>query len=297
MTPEFLSYIAPARRYPQLWRLLAGLVVIGVVHVAWSALVMLGAGLMIGRGLIAAPPGGLSRETIGASPGMMLMLLATFAGMGIGTVLAARLLHRRGLRSLIGPGRTALRHFLGGAALILAVNLLALAALVDPAAPEPALPMRLWLALLPLALLGVLVQTGAEELVFRGYLQQQLAARFSSTLVWMLLPSLAFGMLHYEPGQMGANAWPVVAITALFGLIAADLTARAGTLGLAWGLHFSNNLFALLLLSPQGDLSGLALYRMPFGADDTETMPLLLAFDAVLLLAIWAICRLALRRR
>lgn len=297
MTPEFQTFIAPARRYPQLWRLLAGLAVIGIVHVIWSTLVMLGVGFMIGRGIIAAPPGGLSRDTIGATPGVMLMLLATFAGMGMGTYLAARLLHRRGLRSLFGPRGTVLRHFLGGAALILTVNLLALAALVGPTAPEPALPLRLWLLLLPLALLGILVQTGAEELVFRSYLQQQLAARFSSALVWMLLPSIAFGLLHYEPGQMGANALPVVALTGLFGLIAADLTARSGSLGLAWGLHFSNNLFALLLLSPQGDLSGLALYRTPFAADDTEIMPFMLALDTVLLIGIWAICRRALRRR
>ncbi len=52
-----------------------------------------------------------------------------------------------------------------------------------------------------------LIQTGAEELVFRGYLQQQLAARFASPLIWMVLPALIFGAVHYDPATAGPNVW------------------------------------------------------------------------------------------
>ncbi len=47
-------------------------------------------------------------------------------------------------------------------------------------------------ALVLLALpLGMTILIGYwEELVFRGYLQSQLAARFRSPLVWIVLPSL-----------------------------------------------------------------------------------------------------------
>jgi hypothetical protein len=69
----------------------------------------------------------------------------------------------------------------------------------------------LWASFLPLALVGVLVQTGAEEVLFRGYLQQQLAARFASPLAWMVLPSVIFALLHYQPELMGENAWLMVA--------------------------------------------------------------------------------------
>jgi DNA-directed RNA polymerase subunit RPC12/RpoP len=41
---------------------------------------------------------------------------------------------------------------------------------------------------------GVLIQTGAEEVLFRGYLQQQLAARFASPIAWMVLPSAIFAL-------------------------------------------------------------------------------------------------------
>ena len=41
----------------------------------------------------------------------------------------------------------------------------------------------------------------AEELAFRGYLMQALAARFRSPLVWWLLPALLFGAAALEPGR------------------------------------------------------------------------------------------------
>jgi len=146
------------------------------------------------------------------------------------------------------------------------------------------------------ALVALAIQTGAEELVFRGYLQQQLAARFASPVVWALLPSVGFGMLHYDPATLGANAWLVVGATGLFGLIAADLTARSGTLGMAWGLHFANNFVALALIAPLGDLSGLALFRVPFAMDDTGLMRLALAFDVAMLCTVWALARVWLAR-
>lgn len=289
-TPAFRRYIAPARGRAQLWRLPLGIGVILAVHVAWLGVLALVVFPLAGFPGLAGPEG------VGTSPAMMVMLLFSFAGMGMGVILAARLLHGRGAATLIGPAPRALRHFTFGALLIGVVSGSGLLLGMGAIDLETGLPANVWLLWLPLALIGVLIQTGAEEAVFRGYLQQQLAARFSSAFVWMVLPSLAFGFLHFEPQVMGTNVWMVVALTTLFGLIAADLTARSGTLGLAWGLHFANNVFAILIVAPQGDMSGLARWRAPFGQDDAETMPALLLFDAILLVLIWGVCRFALRR-
>lgn len=286
----FDAFVAPARARPQLWRLGLGLVLVAAVHMALST------GLFIALMRLAGPEEGLTAETLGATPGMMVVLLFSFAGLVLGAWLAVRLLHRRGLGSLIGHGPTALRHFMAGAGVILVLHGAAFLLAGAQLELSPNMALTLWLTWLPVALLGVVVQTGAEELVFRGYMQQQLAARFASPVVWMVLPSIGFGLLHHDPGAMGANTWLVVGLTGLFGLIAADLTARSGTLGLAWGLHFANNCFALLLVAPVGPLSGLALYNVPFGMDDTEVMRGLLLVDLVLLGLVWAVCRLALRR-
>ena len=40
------------------------------------------------------------------------------------------------------------------------------------------MPLAAWAAWLPLVLPALLVQTAAEEIAFRGYLMQGLAARF-----------------------------------------------------------------------------------------------------------------------
>ena len=49
----------------------------------------------------------------------------------------------------------------------------------------------------------------------------------------------------------------------VFGLIAGDVTARSGGIGIAVGLHFANNAFALCLFGVDGYLSGLSLFVLP----------------------------------
>lgn len=295
LPPLFAAYVAPARAYPQIWRLTLGLALIAGVYFAWMGL--LGGLLWLASGLEGLD---LRLQVIGrgGDPWSLLLLLSTFIGMALGAWIAARLLHKRGWRSLFGRPAAVLRDFTLGVAVMLVVGGgLGLALLPFLPTLEPGTPLRLWLMFLPLALLGIALQTGAEELVFRGYLQQQLAARFANPLAWMVLPSVLFGMAHYAPAEMGENTWLVVAATGLFGLIAADLTARTGALGLAWGLHFANNCLAILLVSAMGGLDGLALFQLPEGAAHAEILRPLLLADMVLMAAVWAACRLWLRRR
>ena len=153
-----------------------------------------------------------------------------------------------------------------------------------------------WLLLLPIALVAVLVQSGAEEVFFRGYIQQQLAARFKSPLVWMLAPSAAlFGIAHYLPDSAGSNAWTIVAWATMFGVLMADLTARSGTLGPAIAVHFVNNLSAMVLTSVPDEMSGLALYVLPFGLSDEAQMAAWLPVDFGFMLVSWLVARLAIR--
>jgi membrane protease YdiL (CAAX protease family) len=148
---------------------------------------------------------------------------------------------------------------------------------------------------LPFALLGLLIQTGTEELIFRGYLQQQLAARFRQRWVWMLVPSLLFGLIHYSPAQYGALSWVVVIWSLLFGLAAADLTARTGNLGAAIGLHFANNFAAVLLIGISGNIGELALYNVDLDTSGLSLNILYVAVDGLTLLIGWLAARLILR--
>lgn len=284
------AFVAPARARPQIWRLLLGLALCAVVYALASALIFGLVYLLIG--------GDGARDWIDgdqATPLGTLLLLATFLGMGLGPFLAARWLHKRPMRTLFGLARGFWPGFLLAAGICL--GLYGLVSLIPSSTqPEPNLSLGLWLSLLPIAALGVLIQTGAEEVLFRGYVQQQLAARFASPLIWMILPSCLFAAGHYQPDLMGDNAWIVVAAAATFGILAADLTAKTGNLGAAWGFHFANNSVAILFVSMDGPLSGLSLYTVPFAPMDTVELRPLLYLNFVMLLLTWGLIRVIVPR-
>jgi membrane protease YdiL (CAAX protease family) len=160
---------------------------------------------------------------------------------------------------------------------------------------RPGLPPGTWMLFLPTTLVVLLIQTGAEEIYFRGYFQSQLAARFRHPAIWLGVPSVAFGLGHYMPGVYGDNALAIALWSVGFGLAAADLTARAGNLGPAVALHFVNNLSAVAVISMSGDMSGLALRLLPFGPEDTQAIAALLPVDLAMILLSWLAARVALR--
>lgn len=288
MAPAFETFIRPARARPQLWRLGLG-VVLSLIIYALVAAAILGVVWVLGRTREGVPD--VDAILAGTTPGAVLVLLATFLGMALGPFVAARLLHGRGVATLFGRGAKVLRDFVTAVLVVGGMYALHTAIWSIFYDARPGLDVGLWIALLPLALLGLLVQTGAEELLFRGYLQQQLAARFASPIIWAIIPSLLFGLAHFAPDEMGSNAWIVVGVTALFGLLAADLTAVTGSLGAAWGFHFGNNVFALLVLSMPGSLSGLGLMMTPYSIDDISAIRGVLAFDIAAMLLGWILIR------
>ena len=293
MSAAFRAYVAPARRRPALWRLALGALMVAAL---WVAALM---GLGVAARVVMGPDAyGLWADRLarGDHPVAVLILLGTFAAPLAATLLAARLLHGRSPGALLGPGGRLVRDFARAVAAVLAVYavmLLLWASVYDSA---PGLDPAIWALYAAPALAVLLVQTGAEEVMFRGYLQGQLAARFRSPLAWALLPSLAFGAIHFDPSLPAANAVVNCGAAAVFGFAAADLTVRTGALGAAWGLHFANNVFALMVLSYPDDLSGLALRVTPYGAA-APIPPLDVALQMAALLAAWALVARAVRDR
>ncbi|WP_425050879.1 lysostaphin resistance A-like protein [Psychromarinibacter sp. S121] len=285
----FEDYVAPARTRPEVWRLVLGLLL---------GLGVYAGGLVLYFSLLGAVVGVPSASwlvdvaTRSERPFGTLVLLGSFAAMVAGPLLMAPMLHQRGIGTLIGPLRQALRDFGRVALCTAAVQVAALLFWVTAYDVSPNVDFGLWAMLLPLSLAGVLLQTGAEELVFRGYIMQQLAARFCSPMIWGVLPAVGFGLLHRDPA-MGSETWHLVFATGIFALIATDLTVRTGTLGAAWGLHFTNNAGAILILSTEGNISGLSLFTTPYlpGATGWQVV-----FDCFALLVAWRLARRFLAR-
>lgn len=284
--------VAPARAYPALWRTALGLVLVFTVQIGLIYAVY---GLMAaarGAGIAEAVFEAVFVTTRTSRDG--LWLLASFAALLVGTLTAASLLQERTPRSLFGPPMRVLRDF---TRVLQALTLLyAVLWLVLPMQDglRPNLPAGRWLSLLPLAIPALLLQTAAEELLFRGYLQQQLAARFARPALWMGVPAVLFAWGHYAPEVTGGNAVLVMLWAAVFSLAASDLTARTGTLGAAIGLHFVNNAVAILMVALPGPLSGLSLYLYPQAADDPAIVPFLIV-DLAMIGVSWLACRVALR--
>ncbi len=277
---KFDTFVAPAKAHKSGWLLVLGMVLIVLFYLEFMYLIVFLFSLVFGFGdTIPAKFGWVMRLLATQdTPLAMVATLTTFIGMLGSVLLTAWVLRDRSPRSLLGKGPILRNMFIAGG--ILAALLLSGTVVMHQFLDmQPNLPLLTWLKWLPVALPLLFIQISAEELIFRGYLQQELAARYPGPMIWMLVPSLVFGALHWDSEQFGPNAWLLVVGTTLFGLFAADVTARTGNLGAAIGLHFVNNFFALFVTSIDGSMTGLSLFLTPFTPDNHAALRIVLLWD------------------
>lgn len=286
------SFVAPARARSEPWRVVVGYFLASGMQIGLIYAIFALAALTVGETAAYSAFRDIFLNTVTSRD--TLLMLSSYGFLILGAAVVTTQLHKRPALSLVGPPGPATRNFMVTVRALVLLYLVLWVALPDDAELARNLPVDRWLLLLPLSLAALLIQTGAEEILFRGYLQQQIAARFRSPLVWMGLPALIFAWGHFSIDQAGINA-PYAALWAgLFSMAAADLTARTGNLGAAVGLHFVNNAAAILIVSLPGPVSGLALYTYPFGADSPMLQPLFLV-DLAMLGVSWLAARVALR--
>jgi uncharacterized protein len=191
-----------------------------------------------------------------------LTMIASLSGLGIGVALSLRFIHKRNFKSVLGSNRAiewsdfrkAFLAFVG----VYVVSVLALAPF-DPDFRLTEAPLAMWIGYAMAAVGLIFLQTASEELFFRGYLVQGLAARFANPAVWVLLPVLLFAAGHYglEVGIPLTIAY--LLFIGFMGLSFTWLVIRTGNLGASIGAHFGNNIVALLLFSNTRDYKSLSL--------------------------------------
>lgn len=296
LMPDYSAHILHTKAaipHQQIWRLLLGVVVMVGLYIAMALFYQQAL-----AELTRYRPDFNATLITGSTPLAMYALLFSFGLIIAAVFIGVRLVHKRGSFTVLGPVILAVPQFFRvvGALLVLAtvVAVLPPYGFGDPLSLN--MSFGLWAILLPLSLLAVFVQVSAEEIFFRGYLQQQLAARFSSPLIWMVLPSAVFAFGHYQPLEAGQNAVMITVWAFMFGMLMADLTARSGSLGPAIAVHFVNNVTALLITSLPDTLGGLALWHTPFGIADAEQLRVWLPVDFAMMVVCWLTARLALRR-
>ena len=279
MTP-FEQFIHPARAHLGWWRPLVGLVMIFGLWILGAVLAVTGWVIyQLEQGLgVEEAMADLTDLTTGGSTAKVVVMLLTFLGVWGGCWMATEIVHRQRFMTLFSPsGRIFGGAFARGFAMAMVFSLGTTAiALLFIEAPVQALALSDWaIILVPIAVL-IFFQATAEELIFRGYLLQQLAVRFRSALIWAALPSFLFGLLHYDnasavPTSFGTSfslfgaelviaKLYYVAVTFLAGLVFAALVWRTGNLWAAAGLHTGVNIFGLCGIGADGLLSGPQLF-------------------------------------
>ncbi len=256
--------------------------------------------------LLALQPDWIAAFFTGSTPLGLGAQLASFGILAAIVMFVVRRLHHRAPSGLIGPPRAALRQFF---AVLTPVTLLLFALEFVPPwwsadALQATRPPLLWLALLPLSLGAIFVQIAAEELLYRGYLQQQLAALFAHPASWLILTNLAFGFAHWDIESDLVHNMQYATWAFCFGIAASDLTARSGTLGPALAFHLANNAFAFLLYGEAGGpSSGFALLLFPpesmgdtFTTGSSASISWQLALELLLLGLMWLAARIGLKR-
>ncbi len=268
MNQNFADFVAPARSETRWWKVLLTLIVWFAGYFIFSTIFFAVMSLVVViPGIEDAAQGKFT------TPISVYLLLMTFMiWMGVFWI-SVWAFHKRGMASLLGgPSGRFLRCF-GVAVLMSAVFLVATQTLLpsDDRIVEN-IAFERWLGLLPLGLFLMLVQVSAEEILFRGYLQQQLAAWINNRLFYMVVPSIIFGCAHFS-GELGTDVGIMIVVaTGLLGLFLADLTYRTGNLGAAIGVHFANNFGAMFYISYQEQISGLARYVAPDYFDQPELL-------------------------
>lgn len=290
------AFVAPASERAELWRLGIGIVLIVSLFLfiaqAVTQMVMTIIGVSDASAFLDEVVGGKTPFSVLFQLGQISLLIPAVALVTIG-------LHQRAPMSLIGDPRSAFQQCI--VVLIAQFVLIAVLMALPPYDMPGGTPVLnhtfgYWLLLLPVSFTAVALQCATEEVLFRGYLQQQLAARFTHPAYWMVAPSVLFAVLHYDPASMGENALIIAGTAGLFGLMMADITARAGTLGPAIAMHLANNALPFLFMGHIDDMSGLALYVTPLDLKSAEHLWTWLPLDLGWMLVSWLTARLVLRR-
>jgi membrane protease YdiL (CAAX protease family) len=219
------------------------------------------------------------------APLFFLGIAITFGSLAGGVVFAARIIHKKVLRDLVGQWRWDF-FALGAVIWLLALGALSLIDfLIAPQGFSVSVGHETGVVA-AVAFGGILVQTFAEELIFRGYITQGLLQSLKRPLPTAVASGLLFGSLHYANGSVQAiNA-------TVFGFALALIAIRTGSIAFGWGLHLVNNYFGAVIV-----VSGNDVFRGSPGLFVQNTPQLtwwdLATATAALILVLWLVYRLS----
>jgi len=169
--------------------------------------------------------------------GLVAYLLLPFAALGVAVFAWVRFVERRPLATIGLTKARAVRTFVAGHAIGLAMAGGIVAAIWATGALSSggfALAFRSPMSLVKIAILlaGFGLQSSVEEILFRGWMQSAIAYKFGIAAATVITSAL-FALMHYEPHQ----PWLFTLNVFLFGVFACCAALRSGNLWIAMGFH------------------------------------------------------------
>lgn len=196
-----------------------------------------------------------------------LALLVSFIGLFLGVPIVVRILNKRPWRTVITPYRRLnLRQIARGAwywFVPLTVLTMVLSAF-DSDGIRLTTDIGGWLRLVVVVLALVWVQTTAEELLFRGYLMQWVSLLTRRKWPIAIASGLLFTVPHLSnpevTSQLGLDALVMSSIYFTTGFGLGWVSVVSGTIELAIGAHWANNVLSFLLVAPEQSVATGALF-------------------------------------
>ena len=260
VTPAARFFANAAQGSNQWWRWVLGLILIAAIWIGLGSIVLVLAGCAF---LEATNVFGLSCPDGAVTGNGSLIAQLALAGMGfavglVGLWLVVRLVHKKPLLEVVTGRRSfditrylyAMLVALGVSLVTLVINSFVLR--LDMTFRQPDWEYLLFFVV---AIILVPIQTGFEEVLFRGYILQGTMLLVRNRLVLAVISGVLFALPHLSnPEASSFGLLPYIVALVSSGFFFALVTLLDGGIELAVGYHAMNNLFLGLVANPEGSV-------------------------------------------
>jgi len=170
-----------------------------------------------------------------------------FGGLAAGFAASIAIFHKKSPGDIIGDWQWP-RFLLGGSVWLV---LLVIGCLIDYALAPQGFAWTASSLTAPVviaAIVGLGLQTFAEEFIFRGYMTQAFLHWVKRPVLASILSGLLFGVFHIP------NGIPQAVAATVFGMVSAFVAIRTGSLAATYGIHLVNNVFAAVVVVSTSDI-------------------------------------------
>lgn len=190
----------------------------------------------------------------GMSPNLIfLLMLIPFVVAFFVLIAMIKVFHKRSWKETInGTNKLRWKHFFWGAAFwfILSLASLGIQYFLTPEDFELQFNISAFIPLVIISLLFLPIQTGYEELAFRGYMAQGVGALTKNRWLVLIIPSVLFGLMHAaNPEVKEFGFWIMIPQYIMMGALLGVVSILDDGIELAMGIHAANNIFASLFIT------------------------------------------------